>query len=69
MRIRGDVFWDWADPVLHHRSHDEELDDGTTIDVQVRLSRTGQTQMFIGVYAGSGRRCMRKLSNRAPASQ
>ncbi|EKT4503524.1 hypothetical protein LU646_24930 [Pseudomonas alloputida] len=53
MRIRGDVFWDWADPVLHHRSH-EELDDGTTIDVQVRLSRTGQTQMFIGVYAGCG---------------
>lgn len=52
MRIRGDVFWDWADPVLHHRIHDEELDDGTTIDVQVRLSRTGQTQMFIGVYAG-----------------
>lgn len=54
MRIRGDVFWDWADPVLHHRTHDEELDDGTTIDVQVRLSRTGQTQMFIGVYAGCG---------------
>ncbi|GLO16815.1 MULTISPECIES: hypothetical protein [Pseudomonas] len=54
MRIRGDVFWNWADPVLHHRIHDEELDDGTTIDVQVRLSRTGQTQMFIGVYAGCG---------------
>ncbi|MGO3987243.1 hypothetical protein ABI582_23070 [Pseudomonas sp. SAS7] len=54
MRIRSDVFWDWADPVLHHRTHDEELDDGTTIDVQVRLSRTGQTQMFIGVYAGCG---------------
>lgn len=54
MRIRGDVFWDWADPALHHRSHDEELDDGTMIDVQVRLSRTGHTQMFIGVYAGGG---------------
>ncbi|WP_230381790.1 hypothetical protein [Pseudomonas fulva] len=54
MRIRGDAYWDWADPILHHRTHDEELDDGTTIDVQVRLSRTGQTQMYIGVYAGGG---------------
>ncbi|MFT0517314.1 hypothetical protein [Pseudomonas faucium] len=54
MRIRGDVFWDWADPTLHHRVHDETLSDGTFIDVQVRLSRTGNTQMFIGVYAPSG---------------
>ncbi|QHG65536.1 hypothetical protein [Pseudomonas putida] len=54
MRIRGDVFWNWADPILHHRAHGETLDDGTTIDVQVRLSRTGNTQMFIGVYAGCG---------------
>lgn len=54
MRIRGHVFWEWADPTLHHRSHDEALDDGTTIDIQVRLSRTGNTQLFIGVYAGNG---------------
>ncbi|TDF80435.1 hypothetical protein [Pseudomonas sp. H9] len=54
MRIRGDAFWNWADPTLHHRTHDETLDDGTTIDVQVRLSRTGVTQLFIGVYARSG---------------
>ncbi|WP_043196501.1 hypothetical protein [Pseudomonas putida] len=54
MRIRGDVFWKWADPSLHHRNHHETLDDGTTMDIQVRLSRTGDTQMFIGVYAGSG---------------
>lgn len=40
--------------MLHHRTHDEKLDDGTSIDVQVRLSRVGQTQMFIGVYAGCG---------------
>ena len=55
MRMRGDVFWDWADPTLHHRVHDETLDDGAFIDVQVRLSRTGNTQMFIGVYAPNGR--------------
>lgn len=54
MRIRGDVFWEWADPALHHRTHDETLDNGIHIDVQVRLSRTGQTQMFIGVYADDG---------------
>ncbi|MBA1318056.1 hypothetical protein G7032_19595 [Pseudomonas monteilii] len=54
MRIRGEVFWEWADPTLHHRAHDETLSDGTHIDVQVRLSRTGNTQMFIGVYAASG---------------
>lgn len=54
MRIRGDVFWNWADPTLHHRAHDETLDDGTSMDVQVRLSRTGATQLFIGVYAGTG---------------
>lgn len=54
MRIRGEVFWSWADPTLHHRSHEETLADGKTIDVQVRLSRTGTTQMFIGVYAPKG---------------
>lgn len=54
MRIRGDIFWKWSDPTLHHRTHDETLDDGTTMDIQVRLSRTGSTQMFIGVYAFSG---------------
>ncbi|MGG5289827.1 hypothetical protein [Pseudomonas shirazensis] len=54
MRIRGDVFWSWADPALHHRSHDEKLESGVMLDVQVRLARTGQTQLFIGIYAASG---------------
>lgn len=54
MRIRGEVFWKWADPTLHHRTYDETLEDGTLIDVQVRLSRTGHTQMFLGVYAPGG---------------
>ena len=54
MRKRGALFWEWVDPALHHRIHDEELDDGTFIDVQVRLSRTGSTQMFIGIYDGRG---------------
>lgn len=54
MRSRGQVYWDWADPSLHHRIYDEILDDGTQLDVQVRLSRTGNTQLFIGVYAPAG---------------
>jgi hypothetical protein len=54
MRLRGDVFWEWADPEIHARTHDETLSDGTHIDVQVRLSRAGETQMFIGIYAPDG---------------
>ncbi|WBM44711.1 hypothetical protein [Pseudomonas putida] len=66
MRIRGDVFRGWADPTLHHRSHDETLDDGTRMDVQVRLSRTGNTQMFIGVYAECGRALHEEAFNARP---
>lgn len=54
MKKRGSTFWEWADKDLHHRSHDEELSDGTSIDVQVRLDRNGVTQLFIGVYRGDG---------------
>lgn len=66
MRIRGDVYWQWADLNLHHRVHDETLDDGTFIDVQVRLSRTGSTQMFIGVYAASGAALHEEAFNSRP---
>ena len=55
MRIREETYWEWADSQLHSRSHDEELSDGTSIDVQVRLSRTGATQMFLGVYGRRGK--------------
>lgn len=54
MRTRGSKYWMWADTALHSRSHEEICSDGTAIDVQVRLSRTGSTQLFIGVYAPSG---------------
>ncbi|MFD2644845.1 hypothetical protein [Pseudomonas japonica] len=55
MRIREEKYWEWADAMLHSRSHDEVLSDGTSIDVQVRLSRTGATQLFLGVYARQGK--------------
>ncbi|MGO3985956.1 hypothetical protein ABI582_16455 [Pseudomonas sp. SAS7] len=54
MRHRGAVFWAWADPSLQHHSHEEVLADGARLDVQVRLSRTGDTQLFIGIYERSG---------------
>lgn len=54
MRHRGERYWAWVDPVLSCRCYDETLADGTMIDVQVRLSRVGATQMFIGIYAASG---------------
>ncbi|WP_256675667.1 hypothetical protein [Pseudomonas sp. R5(2019)] len=54
MRQRGERYWKWADPVLPCHTHDETLDDGTNFNVQVRLSRVGGTQLFIGVYASCG---------------
>ncbi|WP_449433625.1 hypothetical protein [Pseudomonas putida] len=55
MRVREGTYWQWADTQLHSRSHDEALSDGTTLDVQVRLSRLGATQLFLGLYAHNGR--------------
>ena len=63
---RGEVFWQWADPTLHHRTHDETLDCGNCIDVQVRLSRTGATQMFIGVYAKEGQALFEEAFDNCP---
>jgi len=54
MRHRGAVFWAWADPCLQHHSHEEVLADGARLDVQARLARTGDTQLFIGIYEPSG---------------
>ncbi|VVN78440.1 hypothetical protein [Pseudomonas fluorescens] len=54
MRNRGKVYWGWADPGLHVRSVDERLGDGTLLNVQVRMSILGRTQLFVGVYAIKG---------------
>jgi len=55
MRVRDKTYWQWADAQLHSRSHDEVLSDGTSLDIQVRLSRLGATQLFLGLYAQDGR--------------
>ncbi|EKT4464865.1 hypothetical protein QEL93_000225 [Pseudomonas putida] len=54
MRVREETYWQWADANLHARCHDEVLSDGTTLDVQVRLSRQGATQLFLGLYTREG---------------
>ncbi|MFT0867905.1 hypothetical protein ABZO33_14760 [Pseudomonas sp. CAM1A] len=55
MRTLGLEYWRWVDTHLHILRHEEELSDGTTIDVQARTSRAGSIQLFIGVYSESGR--------------
>jgi hypothetical protein len=54
LKKRGRVFWDWSDCELHSRCHDGLLPDGGQIDVQVRTSRRGLVQLFVGAYSASG---------------
>lgn len=54
MRTRGSVYWGWADPEIHFRNKDERLSDGTLINVQVRTSKNGDVQLFLGVYGQAG---------------
>lgn len=54
MKYRGKHYWAWAEAPLMSRSHEEVLDGGEIVDVQVRLSRLGATQLFIGVYSAGG---------------
>ncbi len=54
LKQRKQVFWDWSDCELHTRCHDGLLPDGGQIDVQVRTSRSGAVQLFVGAYSGSG---------------
>lgn len=69
MRRRGGVYWAWSDPTLHHQFHEETLYDGTFIDVQVRLSRTGGTQLFLGATHAPAWHCMKRLTAPGPANR
>ncbi|WNF52974.1 hypothetical protein [Pseudomonas sp. SG20052] len=51
---RERVYWSWIDPALHCRSHEERLSNGTFLNVQVRLSTGGKTQLFLGAYDAQG---------------
>ena len=54
MMHRGSKYWIWADCELHCWSHNERMSEGTIVDIQARVSRKGETQVFIGVYDKSG---------------
>ncbi|MFJ3366543.1 hypothetical protein [Pseudomonas sp. NPDC086251] len=54
IKQRQRVFWDWADCQLHSRSQDGIFGDKIQVDVQVRMSRSGTVQLFLGGYAESG---------------
>lgn len=54
MHRRGSVYWGWANPEIHFRNKDERLPDGTLLNVQVRTSKTGDVQLFLGVYGQAG---------------
>lgn len=66
MRIREDAYWRWADADLHSRCHDEALSDGTQLDVQVRLSRQGATQLFMGLYSREGKAIHEEFHEQRP---
>lgn len=66
MKNRGETYRQWCDPTLHHQIHEETLDNGACLEVQARLSRTGATQLFIGVYRADGSvLCERAYAQRA----
>jgi hypothetical protein len=54
MRKRGQKFWEWADPDLHVRNHDEHYAGECFINIQARTSRERQTQIFLGIYGSKG---------------
>jgi len=66
MKHRGETYRQWCDPILHHQAHEETLDDGTCLEVQTRLSRTGETQLFIGVYRRDGSLVRERVYSRRP---
>lgn len=67
MRIRGSVYWCWADPEIHFRNIDERLPDGTMLNVQVRTSRAGDVQLFLGVYGQQGTMLFEEAFNSRPS--
>jgi len=54
MRLRGVIYWNWSNPNLPVLSRDERLPGGTLINVQVRTSTMGYTQLFVGTYGQEG---------------
>lgn len=66
MRHRGSTYWSWADFQLPTESYEETRDDGTKIDVQARISRTGGTQLFLGLYNEAGHPTVEEYYDNVP---
>jgi len=69
MRIRGDVYWQWADPTLHHREHDETLDDDMFLDVQVSWRERARRRCSSASMRLLALRFTKRLSTPAQASR
>lgn len=54
MRQRGSCFRNWSKSPLRASVHEEVLDNGTQVETRARLSTTGGTQLFIGIYKDKG---------------
>jgi hypothetical protein len=51
---RQAVYWQWADCMLHNRCVEACTAERGQLDIQVRTSRLGAVQLFIGIYSKSG---------------
>lgn len=64
MRRRGANYWLWINSRLPMHSHDETLSNGLQIEVQARISQSGERQVFIGVYTQEGRAIREEFHDR-----
>lgn len=64
MRRRGAQYWLWTNSRLALHSHEEVLNNGWQIEVQVRVSPAGVTQVFVGVYTQEGRALAEEFHDR-----
>lgn len=71
MRHRGPQYWLWVNKRFPSRIHDERLKDGRLVEVQARVTPSGEVQTFVGIYAENGtlmheefhdRRCVEHLA-------
>ena len=66
MKKRGLTYWRWADPRLVTITHSEVVGQDWTIEVQARLSCTGATQLFLGLYDNSGTLLLEEAYEKRP---
>jgi len=68
MHMRGPSYYQWADSRLPNVFHMEEYRYGTKIDVAVRCSPSGCTQLFYGLYERDGTRLYEEYIEKFPSN-